>query len=82
MLIIKGASQYILPKNLVHSSCFQAYLIKRSFLNLRAGKLHRNENQTVFNQQKKHLCFQQDALDKSLNFSTAHFSWASLAQLF
>lgn len=82
MLIIKGAFQYILPKNLVHSSCFQAYLIKRSFLNLHAGKLHRNENQTVFNQQKKHLCFKQYTLGKALNFINPHFSWVSPAQLF
>lgn len=53
MLIIKGAIQYILPKNLVHSSCSQAYVIKKSFLNLHASKLHRNENQAVFNQQQQ-----------------------------
>lgn len=53
MLIIKGAIQYILPKNLVHSSCSQAYVIKKSFLNLHASKLHRNENQPVFNQQQQ-----------------------------
>ena len=48
MLIIKGAIQYILPKNLVHSSCSQAYLIKKSFLNLHAGKLHRNEKNSQY----------------------------------
>lgn len=39
MLIIKGASQYFLPKSLTHSFCFEAYLIKISFLNLHTGEL-------------------------------------------
>lgn len=39
MLIIKGASQYFLPKSLAHSFCFEAYLIKISFLNLHTGGL-------------------------------------------
>lgn len=73
MLITKGTIQYIQSKNLVHSS-FQAYLIKRSLLNLHAGKLHRNENQTVFNQQRKHLCFKQYALGKAQNCINSHFS--------
>lgn len=41
MLIIKGASQYFLPKSLAYSFCFEAYLIKMSFLNLHTGELQR-----------------------------------------
>lgn len=86
MLIIKGALQYILPKNLVHSSCSQAYLIKKSYLNLHASKLHRNENQPVFNQpkqQQQNTCILSiHAIGKALNFIRPHSSWVSPAQLF
>lgn len=39
VLIIKGASQYFWLQSLPHSICCEAYLIKKSFLNLHTGEL-------------------------------------------